>query len=59
MTTSLGSTPAVLVAPESAAEDIRNALAIIAVTDMEPLNKAAIAVRLNRAIAKIEDRQPA
>lgn len=59
MTTSLGSTPAVLVAPESTAEDIRNALAIIAVTDMEPLNKAAIAVRLNRAIAKLEDRQPA
>lgn len=46
--------PRVLVEPESAAEDIRNALAVLAVTVMEPANKVAIAVRLNKAVAKLE-----
>lgn len=42
-------------ANETAQEDIRNALAVLAVTDMEPSNKAAIAIRLNRALTKIEE----
>lgn len=44
-------------ANETAQEDVRNALAILAVVDMDDAHKAAIAIRLNRALAKIEAHQ--